>query len=92
MSRPDPGAFDSLEDYCHALRGFPWLTPAERACMLQLSIDIGEESIAEAYAQYRSECALFGDAGPGQGLALREMRKQLAEDRAALARVSRIAC
>lgn len=90
MSRPDPSDFESLEDYCHALRGFPWLTPAEQACMLQVSIDYGEEAVAEAYAQYRSECALFGDAGPGQGLTLQKMRQRLAEERAALARVLRI--
>lgn len=37
-----------------------------------------EEFIAEADAQYRNECAMFGDAGPGQGLRLSEARAELA--------------
>ena len=45
------------------------------------------ENIGERMAQYQSECAMFGDAGPGQhpSLWLREAEKQLAEDEATLA-------
>lgn len=32
---------------------------------LRESIDSGEEVIGEKLGQYRSECALYGDAGPG---------------------------
>lgn len=55
--------------------------------ILALSVEVAEirndiaecaESYAENMSQYRSECALFGDAGPGQGLALREARAGIA--------------
>jgi hypothetical protein len=94
FARPDPEQFacrfDEFEDYCHALRSLPWLTPGEYACLLQQDIAYGEENYAEHLTQYRSECAMFGDAGPGQGLALREMSASLAERRAALKRVQAI--
>lgn len=32
---------------------------------LRESIDSGEETIGEKMGQYNSECALYGDAGPG---------------------------
>lgn len=36
-----------------------------------------EESYGEHLTQYQSECALYGDAGPGQGLRLQEMRAEM---------------
>lgn len=37
-----------------------------------------EESFAEHITQYQSECALFGDAGPGQGYYVHQRRAELA--------------
>lgn len=34
-----------------------------------------EESIAECSAEYANECAMFGDAGVGQGAGLIEMKR-----------------
>ena len=76
--------FDNFEDYCK------WLTPSEYATLLSQEIDAGEEHYSEIYAQYRSECAMFGDAGPGQGIAVRDTGRQLVESRARLATVRRI--
>jgi hypothetical protein len=42
------------------------------------------ESLWEHECQYQSECAMFGDAGPGQGLAIREMKAELAKVEARL--------
>ena len=36
------------------------------------------ESLGEHESQYLSECAMYGDAGVGQGLAVRRMRADLA--------------
>ena len=33
-----------------------------------------EEHLGEVECQYRSECALYGDAGPGQGLEVARLR------------------
>ncbi len=88
MTNPDD--FDNFEDYCAALRRREWLTPAEFACLLQESIAWGAEHHAETVTQYRSECAMFGDAGPGQALAVHQGARMLAEDRARLAAVRRI--
>jgi hypothetical protein len=43
-----------------------------------------EEHFYEYEAQYGSECAIFGDAGPGQGLMVREMRAEIAKIRGRL--------
>lgn len=44
-----------------------------------------EETYGDNLAQYRSEVALYGDAGPGQGLRLREQWAELVEAREILA-------
>lgn len=88
--RPNAADFDDFDDYVDALSRLEWLTPAEYACVLSQSIADGEESYSERLTQYRSECAMFGDAGPGQFLTLRSNAEQVAEDRAKLARVRRI--
>lgn len=49
-----------------------------------------EESIGEHESQYASECAMFGDAGPGQGLRLREMHATLAGVKRQLRRLGAI--
>jgi hypothetical protein len=54
-------------------------------------LDQMEEGIGEHEAQYASECALYGDAGPGQGLRLREMRATLAGVKRQLRRLGAIA-
>jgi len=54
-------------------------------------LDQMEESIGEHEAQYASECAMYGDAGPGQGLRLREMRATLAGVKRQLRRLGAIA-
>ena len=53
-------------------------------------LDYLEESIGEHESQYASECALFGDAGIGQGLQLREMRATLASVKKQLRRLGAI--
>ena len=91
--RPNANDFDSLEDYCYALRtsGLKSFTADEQACLLREELDAKEESYHEHYTQYRSECALFGDAGPGQGLVVRDLARDIADLRERLARVRRIA-
>lgn len=37
------------------------------------------ECLGDMEAQYRSECAQFGDAGPGQGLLLQQARREYAD-------------
>ena len=54
-------------------------------------LDYLEESIGEHESQYASECALYGDAGPGQGLRLREMHATLAGVKRQLRRLGAIA-
>ena len=51
-----------------------WLEPDQYG---MCGLDYLYEHIAEADAQYRSECALFGDAGPGQGHQLCIARENL---------------
>ena len=48
-----------------------WLTPDEDG---RTQLSYNEESIAEHEAEFRSECALFGDAGPGMGYRLQQMK------------------
>lgn len=40
-------------------------------------LDYCEENLAERQAEYAGECARFGDAGPGQGLVIRELRTEI---------------
>ena len=47
-----------------------------------------DESLGEHETQYLSECALFGDAGPGQALAVRQMKAELAQMRATFLRLT----
>jgi hypothetical protein len=72
------------------LREREWLTPAEYAVLLSEDLYWGEEHHAETVAQYRSECALFGDAGPGQGIACIESSKMLRDLRDRLEHVRRV--
>lgn len=52
------------------------------------SYDAGEEHLGELESQYRSECAMFGDAGPGQGLRVRAVKRELAQMRARYAQLT----
>lgn len=61
-----------------------WLAPDEDGRSFLSHV---EESIAEHAAQYGSECALFGDAGPGQGYRLQEMKAKHAKIVAQLKRL-----
>jgi hypothetical protein len=61
-----------------------WLTPDEEGRSL---LDYQQESLGEHEAQYRSECAAFGDAGPGQGLRVSEMKRELASVQARIAKL-----
>ena len=90
-TRPTPEQFDNEWQYIDALRGLKSLTPAEYVCVLRYDIENLEECHAEGVTQYQSECALYGDAGPGQGLAVIEGAQQIADLRAKLARAQRIA-
>lgn len=36
-----------------------------------------EEALMENESQYRSECAMFGDAGPGQALRVMQLQREL---------------
>jgi len=91
INRPTPEQFDNEWQYVNALRGLKSLTPAEYVCVLRYDIENLEECHAEGVTQYQSECALYGDAGPGQGLAVIEGARQIADLRAKLARAQRIA-
>ena len=72
--------YEEFDDYCAALRRLGLRTPEQELALTEQAIAYCEESQAEAQTQYRSECALFGDAGPGQFAAaygnngLRELR------------------
>jgi len=66
MTTIRPEDFDDFDEYCDALLRLPSRTPAQELALVEQSIAYGEEYQAEALTQYRSECALFGDAGPGQ--------------------------
>lgn len=82
--------FDDFDDYCAALSRKSSLTPVEYRYLVSQSIAYGEEHYEESMTQYRSECALFGDAGPGQASGLNSTKQQLADDRAKHARLGRI--
>jgi hypothetical protein len=43
------------------------------------AIEYGEEHAAECQMEYRSECALFGDAGPGMALRVRHAYEGVAD-------------
>jgi hypothetical protein len=58
--------YEDFDDYCAALRRLPSRTPEQELCITEQAIAHCEESRAEAITQFRSETALFGDAGPGQ--------------------------
>jgi hypothetical protein len=89
-SHPIPEMFDGFDAYCDALRCLRSLTPIEYLYLLQQELAWGEESHGETVTQYRSECARFGDAGPGQALQVYEGQRMLAETRAKIERVKRI--
>jgi len=57
-----------------------WLEPGEHGRSL---FSENEEILGEMEAQYRSECAMFGDAGPGQAI-------NIAQCHAEISRVRRI--
>lgn len=42
-------------------------------------LEFARENVGEREAQYRSECAMFGDAGPGQALTLSDCKRDLAK-------------
>ena len=86
----DVEQFEDFDDYCAALRRREWLTPDEYAALLSQDLAYGEEAYAETCTQFRSECAMFGDAGPGQGIAVRDLGRMLQESRSKLATVRRI--
>jgi hypothetical protein len=90
MNTTNINDFEDFDDYCAALSRKSLLTPFEYRCLLSQSIVYGEEHYAESMTQYRSECALFGDAGPGQAHGLNITKQQLADDRAKHALLGRI--
>jgi len=49
-----------------------------------------EECHAESVTQYRSECAMFGDAGPGQLSHIQSLAAKIAQIRAKLTPVDPI--
>ena len=90
MNTTNINDFEDFDDYCAALSRKSSLTPVEYRYLVSQSIAYGEEHYAESMTQYRSECALFGDAGPGQARGLNITKQQLADDRATYARLGRI--
>jgi hypothetical protein len=90
-NRPTPEDFDGFDEYCDALRTLKSLTPSEYCCLLQQDLDWAEESYGECYSQYRSECAMFGDAGPGQAIHVRDLAQSIADIKRRLARAKRVA-
>ena len=55
-----------------------WLTPDQYGVP---ALAYYEEELYESVAQYRSECGLYGDAGPGQALRIGQGRAELARIR-----------
>ena len=53
-----------------------WLKPDEHGRNL---LSYNEESIGEHECQFLSESAMFGDAGPGQGIGLQQMKAEHAK-------------
>ena len=46
-------------------------------CALEGDLEALQEQYDDCLTQYRSECALYGDAGPAQGLRLEDMRRAI---------------
>ena len=90
MNTTNINDFEDFDDYCAALSRKSSLTPVEYRYLVSQSIAYGEEHYAECAAQYHNECAMFGDAGPGQASGLNSTAQQLADERATHARLGRI--
>ena len=61
-----------------------WCEPDENG---RSFLSYSEETLMEHSTQYQSECALFGDAGPGQGKVVSELRAELFQVNRQLARI-----
>jgi len=61
-----------------------WCEPDENG---RSQISYSEEALMEHSTQYESECALFGDAGPGQGTVVSKLRAAIAQVNRQLARI-----
>jgi len=59
------------EEFCEY-----WLKPDEHG---RSALSYNEESIGEMECQFLSESAMFGDAGPGQGIGLQQMKAEHAK-------------
>ena len=57
------------------------LTAEQFITMARESYAYGDENLGEREAQYKSECAMFGDAGPGQLHTIRAIKADLAQMR-----------
>lgn len=57
---------------------------AHKVAVLRESIDQSYESLSEFEAQYHSECAMFGDAGPGQYLTIQRIKSDIRKEEAVL--------
>lgn len=65
-----------------------WCEPDEHGRSLLSHI---EENLGEREAEYRNECAMFGDAGPGQWRNLLDMKRDHAKVVARLDQLSEAA-
>jgi hypothetical protein len=54
---------------------------------LEENIDNGYQCLGEHESQFASECAMFGDAGPGQALTIQSIKEDLAKEEKELARL-----
>lgn len=50
-------------------------------------LDMGYQCLGEHEAQYASECSMFGDAGPGQAITIKRIKKDLAVQEAEYTRL-----
>jgi len=54
-----------------------WLNPGDSFTGMS-PLDECYENLFERESQFSSECAMFGDAGPGQGLVIHDLKVELA--------------
>jgi len=79
MNKDKPMTADEFLSY--------WLDPIDDEGPHMSALDAFEESLFEHESQYYSECAMFGDAGPGQGLHVSNGQRELENVRRQINRI-----
>ena len=67
---------EAMTDY-HELHWEELMTEEEFVDYARKGYSYWEESLGEAETQYKSECALYGDAGPGQLAHINDLRHMM---------------